>query len=65
MIGDVMKTVFKFLLLAVFAALSACGGGGGGSGVTGASSGITTDSDGRVGNIPKALVVLPSNAQTQ
>jgi len=65
MIGHAMKTILKFLSLLAFAVLSACGGGGGGGGVAGTSSGITTDADGRVGNIPKALVIIPSNAQTQ
>lgn len=59
-----MKTISKFLFLLSFAVLSACGGGGGGGGVA-AADGITTDADGRVGNIPKALVIIPSNAQTQ
>lgn len=58
-----MKTISKFLFLLSFAVLSACGGGGGGGVV--AADGITTDADGRVGNIPKALVIIPSNAQTQ
>ena len=49
----------KHQILALFAllALSACGGGGGGGGgeVT-----LTTGADGRVGNIPSTVTVLPT-----
>jgi hypothetical protein len=49
----------KHQILALFTllALSACGGGGGGGGgeVT-----LTTGADGRVGNIPSTVTVLPT-----
>ena len=54
-----MKVVMKhriFSLLALLA-LTACGGGGGGGGgdVT-----LTTGADGRVGNIPSTVTILPT-----
>jgi len=53
------EVIMKHQILALFAllALSACGGGGGGGGgeVT-----LTTGADGRVGNIPSTVTVLPT-----
>lgn len=43
--------------------LSACGGGGGGSASTPANGTYTVDADGRIGTVPKAITILPSNAQ--
>jgi len=54
------EEVMKHHIFALFAflALSACGGGGGGgsSDVT-----LTTGADGRVGNIPSTVTVLPTS----
>jgi ABC-type methionine transport system permease subunit len=53
------EVIMKHQILALFTllALSACGGGGGGGGgeVT-----LTTGADGRVGNIPSTVTVLPT-----
>jgi hypothetical protein len=52
-----------FFLLCVTLFLSACGGGGGGSAATPANGTYTVDADGRIGSVPKAITILPSNAQ--
>ena len=52
------KVAMKHRILALLAllVLTACGGGGGGGGdVT-----LTTGADGRVGNIPSTVTVLPT-----
>ena len=46
----------RILALLALLALTACGGGGGGGGeVT-----LTTGADGRVGNIPSTVTILPT-----
>lgn len=52
------KVVMKYRIISLLAllALTACGGGGGGGGdVT-----LTTGADGRVGNIPSTVTILPT-----
>ena len=59
--------MFKKILIAIVAtaSLTACSGGGGsaGSAVTPANGTYTVDADGRIGSVPKAITILPSNAQ--
>ena len=56
-----MRFANSFAITAVALVLTACGGGGGGSAATTTNAPVSSTE--RVGNVPAAVSILPSNAQ--
>jgi len=56
-----MRFANSFAILAVVLVLTACGGGGGGSAATTTNAPVSSTE--RVGDVPAAVSILPSNSR--